>query len=56
MSDTFKELENGLRKEFPFGAVVRMLDARAGHEEELVKLGNHVVIVVFMTINQISTS
>ena len=31
-------MENGLRKEFPFGAVVRMSNAKAGHEEELVKL------------------
>jgi len=38
VTDTFKELEDGLRKEFPFGAVVRMSDAKAGHEEELVKL------------------
>ena len=38
ISDTFRELEDGLRKEFPFGAVVRIADAKAGHEEELVKL------------------
>ena len=37
-TDTFKKLEDGLRKEFPSGAVVRMSDAKAGHEEELVKL------------------
>jgi len=38
ISDTFRDLEDGLRKEFPFGAVVRIADAKAGHEEELVKL------------------
>ena len=38
VSETFRELEAGLRNEFPFGPVVRMSDAKAGHEEELVKL------------------
>ena len=38
VSETFQQLEAGLRNEFPFGSVVRMNDARGGHEEELVKV------------------
>jgi len=38
VTETFRELEAGLRNEFPFGPVVRISDAKAGHEEELVKL------------------
>ena len=38
VSETFQQLEAGLRKEFPFGSVVRITDAQHGHEEELVKV------------------
>lgn len=38
VSETFRLVEAGLRNEFPFGPVVRMADAQAGHEEELVRL------------------
>jgi len=37
-AETFQHLEAGLMNEFPFGSVVRMAEAQAGHEEELVKV------------------
>ena len=38
MSQAFDDLEAVLRKEFSCGPIIRMSDAKAGHEEELTKL------------------
>ena len=37
-SETFEELEAGLSKEFPTSLTVKISDAEAGDEEELLKL------------------
>ena len=46
MTQTFEELDIGLRKEFPCGSVIRIAEAKSGHEEELVKL---ITLLMYIT-------
>ena len=47
MTQTFEEVDIGLRKEFPYGSVIRIAEAKSGLEEELVKL---ITLLMYLTV------